>query len=161
MDITFSDKAKRLDAGIFAVLNEKKEYLLQQGRAVYNLSVGTPDFRTPRHIMDAVSEAAKNPDNYKYALVELPELIEAVQSFYKRRFGVQLKKNEIMELYGSQEGMAHISWALCNPGELVLVPNPGYPIFSIGPQLCDAELWEYPLYEKNGFLPDFSDIPEE
>ncbi|MCC8066060.1 MAG: aminotransferase class I/II-fold pyridoxal phosphate-dependent enzyme [Clostridiales bacterium] len=161
MEYMFSDKAERMDAGIFAVLNEKKEELLRQGRTVYNLSVGTPDFRTPQHIIDAVCEAAKHPDNYKYALTELPELIEAVQSFYDRRFGVALEKDEIMEMYGSQEGMAHISWALCNPGDLVLVPNPGYPIFGIGPQLCDAEIWEYPLYEKNGFLPDFADIPEE
>ncbi len=161
MEIQFSDKAGSIKAGIFAVLNEKKEELLRQGRKVYNLSVGTPDFRPPQHIMDAVSEAAKNPENYKYSLVELPELIEAVQGFYSRRFGVSLEKNEIMELYGSQEGMTHIAWALCNPGDLVLVPNPGYPIFGIGPELCDAELWKYPLYEENGFLPKFSDIPEE
>lgn len=161
MKFTFSDKAERMDAGIFAVLNEKKEELLRQGRTVYNLSVGTPDFRTPQHILDAVSQAATDPDNYKYALVELPELIEAVRAFYGRRFGVRLETDEVMAIYGSQEGMAHISWALCNPGELVLVPNPGYPIFSIGPQLCGAGVWEYPLYEKNGFLPDFADIPEE
>ncbi|MCC8137087.1 MAG: aminotransferase class I/II-fold pyridoxal phosphate-dependent enzyme [Clostridiales bacterium] len=161
MDITFSDKANSIQAGIFATLNAKKEELLRQGKTVYNLSVGTPDFRPPQHIMDAVSRAARDPENYKYSLVELPELITSVQAFYERRFGVQLKTDEIMELYGSQEGMTHIAWTLCNPGDLVLVPNPGYPIFSIGPQLCDAALWEYPLYEKNGFLPDFADIPEE
>ncbi len=161
MDITFSDKANSIQAGIFATLNAKKEELLRQGKTVYNLSVGTPDFRPPQHIMDAVSRAARDPENYKYSLVELPELITSVQAFYERRFGVQLKTDEIMELYGSQEGMTHIAWTLCNPGDLVLVPNPGYPIFSIGPQLCDATLWEYPLYEKNGFLPDFADIPEE
>ncbi|MCC8051644.1 MAG: aminotransferase class I/II-fold pyridoxal phosphate-dependent enzyme [Clostridiales bacterium] len=161
MNITFSDKANSIQAGIFATLNAKKEELLRQGKTVYNLSVGTPDFKPPQHIMDAVSEAARKPENYKYSLVELPELITSVQAFYKRRFDVELKTDEIMELYGSQEGMTHIAWTLCNPGDLVLVPNPGYPIFGIGPQLCDAELWEYPLYEKNGFLPDFADIPEE
>ncbi len=161
MNITFSDKANSIQAGIFATLNAKKEELLRQGKTVYNLSVGTPDFKPPQHIMDAVSEAARKPENYKYSLVELPELITSVQAFYKRRFDVDLETDEIMELYGSQEGMTHIAWTLCNPGDLVLVPNPGYPIFGIGPQLCDAELWEYPLYEKNGFLPDFADIPEE
>ncbi len=161
MNITFSDKANSIQAGIFATLNAKKEELLRQGKTVYNLSVGTPDFKPPQHIMDAVSEAARKPENYKYSLVELPELITSVQAFYDRRFGVRLETDEIMELYGSQEGMTHIAWTLCNPGDLVLVPNPGYPIFGIGPQLCDAELWEYPLYEKNGFLPDFADIPEE
>lgn len=161
MDFTFSDKAEHMEEGIFAALNAKKNELLRQGRKVWNLSVGTPDFAPPQHIMDAVCEAAKNPENYKYSLVELPELIEALQGFYERRFRVTLEKNEIMELYGSQEGMTHLAWTLCNPGDLVLVPNPGYPIFGIGPQLCDAELWEYPLYEENGFLPRFSDIPEE
>ncbi len=161
MEHTFSDKAQSMEAGIFAVLNDRKNELLAQGRTVYNLSVGTPDFLPAQHIMDAVSEAAKDPKNYRYALEELPALIKAVQSFYEGRFGVQLQSEEIMELYGSQEGMAHIAWALCNPKDLVLVPNPGYPIFSIGPRLCDAEVWEYPLYPKNNFLLNFDDIPEE
>ena len=124
MDMKFSEKAEQLDAGIFAVLNEKKNELVKQGRTIYNLSVGTPDFPPMPHIMEAVSEAAKRPENYKYALSELPELLDAVQSFYQKRFGVQLEADEIMTMYGSQEGMAHIAWALCNPGELVLVPNP-------------------------------------
>lgn len=161
MKFTFSDKANRMEEGIFALLNTKKNEMLRDGRTIYNLSVGTPDFETPEHIMEAVSEAAKKPDNYKYALTELPQLIEAVQNFYQRRFGVKLESDEIMSMYGSQEGMAHIAWAVCNPGDLVLVPNPGYPIFRIGPQLCDAEVWEYPLYPENGFLPDLSAIPEE
>ena len=138
MDMKFSEKAEQLDAGIFAVLNEKKNELVKQGRTIYNLSVGTPDFPPMPHIMEAVSEAAKRPENYKYALSELPELLDAVQSFYQKRFGVQLEADEIMTMYGSQEGMAHIAWALCNPGELVLVPNPGYQIFSAGPRLCDS-----------------------
>lgn len=161
MKFTFSDKANRMEEGIFALLNTKKNEMLRDGRTIYNLSVGTPDFETPEHIMEAVSEAAKTPDNYKYALTELPQLIEAVQNFYQRRFGVKLESDEIMSMYGSQEGMAHIAWAVCNPGDLVLAPNPGYPIFRIGPQLCDAEVWEYPLYPENGFLPDLSAIPEE
>ena len=161
MDYQFSDKAMEMQAGIFAVLNEKKLELEKQGKKIYNLSVGTPDFRPPQHVVDAVSEAAKKPENYKYALVELPQLLEAMQNFYKRRFQVDLETDEIMALYGSQEGMAHIAWTLCNPGDLVLVPNPGYPIFGIGPRLCDARTWEYPLYAKNNFLPDLDAIPEE
>ena len=143
------------------MLNEKKNELVKQGRTIYNLSVGTPDFPPMPHIMEAVSEAAKRPENYKYALSELPELLDAVQSFYQKRFGVQLEADEIMTMYGSQEGMAHIAWALCNPGELVLVPNPGYQIFSAGPRLCDAEVWEYPLLEEQQFLPQLDEIPEE
>ncbi len=161
MKLQFSDKANQIKEGIFTVLDAKKNELLREGRTIYNLSVGTPDFRPMQHIMDAVAEAAKDPKNYKYALVELPELLTAMQGFYQRRFGVELEKDEIMALYGSQEGMSHIAWALCNPGDLVLVPNPGYQIFSIGPELCDAGVWAYPLLPENQFLPKLDEIPED
>lgn len=161
MEITFSNKSQMFQAGIFAVLNEKKEELIKQGKKVYNLSVGTPDFHPALHVTEAVAEAAKDPENYKYALTDRPFLLEAVQDFYRERFGVSLLPEEIMSINGSQEGMAHIAWALCDPGDVVLVPNPGYPIFSIGPALCDACVETYPLYEENGFLPKLSDIPEE
>lgn len=161
MKITFSDKAGMFGTGIFALLNEKRLELEKEGKKIYNLSVGTPDFKTPEHIMKAVEEAAAVPGNYKYSLADMPELTEAMQGFYKRRFGVELEKNEIMSLNGSQEGMTHFAWTLCNPGDVVLAPNPGYPIFGIGPELCGAKLVTYPLYEKNHFLPDLEAIPEE
>ena len=161
MKLTFSDKTEMFVEGIFAVLNEKKNEMVKEGKKIYNLSVGTPDFEPPEHIRKAVAEAALKPENYKYSLTDLPELTEAMQSFYQKRFGVQLEKNEIMSMNGSQEGMTHFAWALCNPGDVVLVPNPGYPIFKIGPELCDAVTVEYPLYEKNNFLPKLEDIPEE
>lgn len=134
---------------------------MQAGRTVYNFSVGTPDFRPPAHIMEAFIEAAKDPENYKYALSDRPELLEAMQGFYQRRFGVALETNQIMSIYGSQEGMAHIALTLCDPGDVVLVPNPGYPVFGIGPELAGAKSVTYPLYKENHFLPDFDDIPEE
>ena len=161
MKLTFSDKTEMFGEGIFAVLNEKKNEMVKEGKKIYNLSVGTPDFEPPEHIRKAVAEAALKPENYKYSLTDLPELTEAMQSFYQKRFGVQLEKNEIMSMNGSQEGMTHFAWALCNPGDVVLVPNPGYPIFKIGSELCDAVTVEYPLYEKNNFLPKLEDIPEE
>ena len=161
MEFEFSEKADSFQAGIFAILNEKKEEMVKEGRKVYNLSVGTPDFKPAEHVMKAVSEAARDPENYKYALTDRPFLLEAVQNFYKRRFGVSVEQEEIMTINGSQEGMAHIAWALCNPGDVVLTPDPGYPIFSIGPSLCGADVRTYPLYRENGFLPKLSDIPEE
>ena len=161
MELEFSKKAESFEAGIFAVLNERKEELMREGKTIYNLSVGTPDFKPPKKVMEAVSQAALDPDNYKYSLKDLPELTRAVQDFYQKRFGVTLEPDEIMSIYGSQEGMAHIAWTLCNPGDLVLVPNPGYPIFKIGPLLCDARVWEYPLRRENNFLPKLDEIPEE
>lgn len=161
MKHTFSKRLDAFSEGIFSVLNEKKDEMIKQGKTVYNLSVGTPDFKPQPHVMDALINAAKDPENYKYSLADMPELLEAVSEFYQKRFGVEVDTSEIMSLYGSQEGITHISFALTDPGDLVLVPNPGYPIFSIGPEICNARTYEYTLYSEEGFLPRLSEIPEE
>ena len=161
MEMTFSERSQKFQAGIFAILNEKKMELAAVGKTIFNLSVGTPDFPVPAHIMDAVAEASRDPENFKYALTDRPFLKEAVRGFYQRRFGVDLEDDEIMTISGSQEGMAHIALALCDPGDTVLVPDPGYPIFSIGPQLCGAKAVTYELLPENDYLIDFSSIPED
>ena len=160
MSIQFADRMKDYEAGIFQVLNEKKDAAEKQGKKIYNLSVGTPDFPPAEHVMNAVIEAAKKPENYKYALVDLPELIEAVRQRYEERYEVSLEADEIMSVYGSQEGIAHICLSLCNPGDVVLVPNPGYPIFGIGPSLAGAEVVTYDLTENNHYLPNLDGMDE-
>lgn len=160
MEIQFADRMKDYEEGIFQVLNEKKTQMEQQGRRIYNLSVGTPDFPPPQHVMDAVLKAAQKPENYKYALADIPELIEAVIGRYRVRYGVDLAKDEVMSVYGSQEGIAHICMTLCNPGDCVLVPDPGYPIFGIGPSLTGAQIVTYALTEENGYLPDLEGMDE-
>lgn len=160
MGIQFADRMKEYEAGIFQVLNEKKDAAEKQGKKIYNLSVGTPDFPPAEHVMNAVIEAAKKPENYKYALVDIPELIEAVRQRYEKRYEVSLETDEIMSVYGSQEGIAHICLSLCNPGDVVLVPNPGYPIFGIGPSLAGAEVATYDLTESNHYLPDLDGMDE-
>lgn len=160
MNLEFADRMKEYEEGIFQLLNEKKEEISAQGKKIYNLSVGTPDFAPAKHVMDAVTEAAKKPENYKYALIDIPELIEAVQNRYQTRYGVTLEKDEIMSVYGSQEGIAHICLSLCNPQDVVLVPNPGYPIFGIGPSLAGAEVVTYDLTEENHYLPDLDGMDE-
>lgn len=161
MNFQFAKRADVFKEGIFSVLNEKKNQLQAKGQKIYNLSVGTPDFKPPRHIMEAVSKAALDPDNYKYSLTEMPELVKAMCDYYDSRFGVELLQDEVMAVYGSQEGIAHIGLALTDPGDIILVPDPGYPIFEIGPFLAGAKVEKYPLYKENGFLPDFNDIPED
>ena len=161
MNFTFSKRAEAIEEGIFAALAHKKNELAEKGMEVYNFSIGTPDFQPPKHVMDAMVEACKDPENYKYAITDRPELIKAMQDFYQSRFGVRLEADEIMTLYGSQEGMAHVAVALCDPGDIMLAPNPGYPVFSLGPQLAGAKIETYPLYAEHNFLPRFEDIPEE
>ena len=161
MSIQFADRMKDYEAGIFQVLNEKKDEAEKRGKKIYNLSVGTPDFPPAQHIMDAVVKAAQKPENYKYSLIDIPELITAVQSRYEKRYSVSLGTDEIMSVYGSQEGIAHICMTLCNAGDVVLVPNPGYPIFGIGPSLAGAEVETYDLTEENHYLPDLDDMDEE
>lgn len=161
MEITYADRMKQFEEGIFQVLNEKRFELLAQGRTVYNLSVGTPDFEVPEHIRAAVIKAAADPENYKYALRDLPELTQAVIDRFHKRYHVTLEADEIMSVYGSQEGIAHIALSLCNPGDVVLAPNPGYPIFSIGPELAGAEVVTYDLIEEKGYLPELEKLPED
>jgi len=157
MEFAFSDRS-RFGANIFNHLNQKKNARLAQGLPVWNLSIGTPDFAPDRHVMEAVAKAALDPENYKYSLTELPRLTKAVQDWYIRRFGVELTAEEITSVYGSQEGIAHIAMALCDPGEIILAPSPCYPIFSIGPALCGARVEYYNLDPNNNWLPDLKGI---
>lgn len=160
-DTYFSEKVNRFQPGIFAALNQKKEELLKRGRTVYNLSIGTPDFAPFPHIVEAMTEACRRPENYKYSLEELPELLETVQYRYRHRFGVEVEKDEIAAIYGSQEGMAHIGMVFCNPGDTILVPNPGYPLFEMSGIMADADIAYYTIREENGYLPDLDGIPAE
>ena len=159
--IQFSEMVNGFKTGIFATLNEKKEELIKEGRKVYNLSVGTPDFKPAPHVMKAMQDACKAPENYKYALADLPELLKAVQYRYEKRFGVRVETDEIMSVYGSQECMAHIGMVFCNPGDTILVPNPGYPMFEMSGIMAKANLEYYTIKEENGYLPDLDHIPEE
>lgn len=158
MDFKFSDKALSFRPNIFNILNDKKNELLDAGRKVYNFSVGTPDFKPDEHVMKAVSEAALNADNYKYSLVDTDEMLDAVVGWYGRRYGVELKHDEIMSVAGTQEGMGHIALTMCNEGDIVLVPNPGYPILEVGPYLNGAKIVHYDLHKDNGYLPDLNAI---
>lgn len=161
MKLNVAQRMEEFQPGIFNVLDERRQQRLAQGLPVYNLSIGTPDFLPEPHVVQALAQAASQPANYRYSLTELPELVEAVQHWYLRRYGVELEPEELMSIYGSQEGLTHIGWALCDPGDVVLVPDPGYPIFEMGPALCGAEIVHYPLKEENGYLPDLDGMDPE
>lgn len=156
--------SKRLDSfgnEIFSALNNRKMELMAQGKKIYNMSVGTPDFPTPSHIKKALIEAAREDDSWKYSLRDLPELLEAVCDYYKNRFGVTITRDMVMSVYGSQEGMGHLGMALCDPGDLVLLPDPCYPVFTAGCLMAGAVPYYYPLTEEHDFLPHVADIPKE
>lgn len=157
-------KAKRLnffEEGIFIKINKKVVEMEKAGRKIYNLSVGTPDFPPQEHVMKAVAESALDPFSYRYSLRDFPDVLEAVAAYYKKRFGVTLQREEIMAVHGTQEGMGHLAMAICDPGDIVLLPDPGYPVFEAGAHFGEAEIVHYPLLRENDFLPVLSEIPEE
>ena len=156
-----SERLNHYGTGIFAALDEKKQQLINSGRTIYNLSIGTPDFTPDKSVMKAFSDACLVPENYKYALTEMPELCETLTWYYKERFGVDISDCDFTAVHGSQEGIGHIGLALCDKGDVVLLPDPGYPIFEVGAYFGEADIYYYPLLEKNNYLPDFKAIPEE
>lgn len=161
MEMLFSDRMSQGEGGVFHLIKAKKELLKKEGRKVFDMSIGTPDFLPADHIMQAMSDACKVPENYKYAITDLPELQQALSNYYGKRYGVALKAGEMTSVSGTQEGMAHIFFTLCNPDDIVLVPDPGYPIFNDGPRLAGAQLVTYLLTRDNQFLPDLGRIDKE
>ena len=161
MEFNFSEKAQYFKPNIFNILKAEMEKQEKKGNKTINFSVGTPDFPPAPHVIEAVTQAAADPENYKYSLTDTPELISAVIDWYSKRYGVELTKDEIMSVNGSQEGLAHIAMTVCNPGDIILAPNPGYPIFSVGPFLNDAKVCYYNLKPDKHFEPDLQGIDEE
>lgn len=157
----FSKTLNRFEPEIFAALNDKKIALEKEGRTIYNLSVGTPDFETPAHIKQALIDAAKDQNNWKYSLRDSERLVSAVQSYYKKRFDVALQPDEIQSCNGSLDGLGHIGMVLCDEGDTVLLPSPCYPAFITTVKMCGAEPYFYPMTKETGFLPKVWEIPED
>ena len=157
----FSRRLDRLDDDVFAALNARRLELEAAGREVIDLSVGTPDFAPPAHVVDALVEAARDPNMWKYALHDLPELLDAVCAYYEDRFGVVITPDMVMSVNGTQEGMARMAETLVDDGDTVLVPDPCYPVFRASALLAGAELAYYPLRAERGFLPFMADISGE
>ncbi len=155
----FSKRLDRFGDEVFASLNARRRELEAQGREVIDLSVGTPDFEPPAHVKEALVEAAKDSNMWKYALTDLPELTQVVIDYYASRFGVEgLEPNMIMSVNGTQEGMGRMASALLDEGDLVLVPDPCYPLFRASALIAGADLAFYPLSAETNFLPDVSRI---
>lgn len=157
-----SNRLSRLDGGIFSELDQLKDKYIAQGKEIINLSIGSPDQPPAPHIIESLKNAVSNPRNYGYALTEGSlDFKKAVAEWYFQRFGVELDPSkEVMSLMGSQDGLGHIFLSFLNPGDLALIPDPGYPIYSTGVILADGEIFPLPLLRENNYLPDLTLIPE-
>ncbi len=149
-----SQRLDRFGAEVFASLNNKLLALKAQGKTIYNMSVGTPDFKPYDHVVEALMHAAQDPEMWKYALRDLPELKQAVCDYYERRFGVSgITPSMVQSCNGTQEGVGHLGLALLDPGDTILVPDPCYPVFEAGAKIADAKLEYYPLVAEHNYLP--------
>ena len=157
-----SQRLDRFGAEVFASLNNKLLALKAQGKTIYNMSVGTPDFKPYDHLVEALTQAAQDPEMWKYALRDLPELKQAVCDYYERRFGVSgITPSMVQSCNGTQEGVGHLGLALLDPGDTILVPDPCYPVFEAGAKIADAKLEYYPLVAEHNYLPYVAGIDPE
>lgn len=157
-----SQRLDRFGAEVFASLNNKLLVLKAQGKTIYNMSVGTPDFKPYGHVVEALTQAAQDPEMWKYALRDLPELKQAVCDYYERRFGVSgITPSMVQSCNGTQEGVGHLGLALLDPGDTILVPDPCYPVFEAGAKIADAKLEYYPLVAEHNYLPYVAGIDPE
>lgn len=157
-----SQRLDRFGAEVFASLNNKLLALKAQGKTIYNMSVGTPDFKPYNHVVEALTRAAQDPEMWKYALRDLPELKQAVCDYYERRFGVSgITPSMVQSCNGTQEGVGHLGLALLDPGDTILVPDPCYPVFEAGAKIADAKLEYYPLVAEHNYLPYVAGIDPE
>lgn len=157
-----SQRLDRFGAEVFASLNNKLLALKAQGKTIYNMSVGTPDFKPYDHVVEALTQAAQDPEMWRYALRDLPELKQAVCDYYERRFGVSgITPSMVQSCNGTQEGVGHLGLALLDPGDTILVPDPCYPVFEAGAKIADAKLEYYPLVAEHNYLPYVAGIDPE
>lgn len=162
MNIYGSEKIRKMTSSIFQEVVDRKQMALMNGKDVIDLSIGSPDFQPPAFVMETLAKYSMDPGKYGYTLKGIAEFNEAVKYFYSQRYSVELdEKTEVLQLMGSQDGLAHLATAIVDPGDYVLVPDPGYPIYEASVTIAGGEIYPMPLLEENKFLPQLNEIPEE
>ena len=161
--IEVATRIKTLPPYLFAAIDKMKQAAIARGVDIINLGIGDPDLPTPAPIIESLAQAAKNPKHHQYPSYEgMLSFRKAVADWYQRRFGVKLDAaDEVLTLIGSKEGIGHIHLAFVDPGDVVLVPSPGYPVYPVGTSFCGGVSHLMPLTKANGFLPDLNAIPKE
>lgn len=159
----YSERLKKLPVQFFANLVEKVNKAIAEGRDIINLGQGNPDQPTPNHIVKALQHAAEDPNMHKYSPFRgLQELREAAAHFYQTQYGIEIDPNrEVAILFGTKTGLVELPLCLLNEGELMLLPDPGYPDYLSGAVLANADYRLFPLKAENQFLPDFKSIAKE
>ena len=158
----FANRMNQFGEGVFSRLAEMRKKRAAAGLSVIDLSIGAPNIPPAERIMKKLAEEVMRPENYVYAISDTTKLLEAVAGWYKSRYGVELDpQQEICSLLGSQDGLAHIAMSILDPGDVMLVPDPCYPIFADGPRLAGAELYYMPQKKENNYVIQLADIPED
>ena len=162
MDIGFADRIKNLPKYLFAEIDKLKQAEIAKGADIISLGIGDPDLPTPKPVIESLYKAAQDPANHQYPAYEgMLVFRQEVANWYKRRFNVSLNPaNEVLTLIGSKEGIGHIIFAFVNPGDYVLIPDPGYPVYSAGTIMTGGNPYFMPLTAENNFIPDLKSIPE-
>jgi LL-diaminopimelate aminotransferase len=156
-------RIENLPPYLFVEISRKIAEKRAQGEDVINLGIGDPDIPTPSHVIERLCQAAQDPQNHRYPESEgLPEFRNNIAQWYKGRFGVTLDPDrEVLPLIGAKDGIGHIALCFIDPGDIALVPDPGYPVYSIGTMFAGGSSYYMPLIEDNGFLPDLDSIPAD
>ena len=158
-----SKRIEGLPPYLFVQISEKIAQKEAKGEDVISFAIGDPDIPTPDHIIQRLCQAARDPANHRYPeTIGLPQFRQAIAEWYKRRFGVVLHPDkEVLPLIGSKEGIGHIALCFIDPGDMALVPDPAYPVYSVSTMFAGGESYFLPLTEANDFLPDLEQIPPE
>ncbi|MFP5111022.1 LL-diaminopimelate aminotransferase [Bacillaceae bacterium C204] len=160
MNFVASDKVKKMSASIFQEVANRKLAAIKSGKDVIDLSVGSPDFPPPGFVVDTLIDYAGDASKYGYTLAGIPEFNDAVSYFYQQRYAVELNpRSEVLQLMGSQDGLAHLASAIINPGDYVLVPDPGYPIYEASVNIAGGAIYPMPLLAENKYQPKLDEIP--
>ena len=162
-DFQLAQRLASLPPYLFAAIDKAKEEVRAKGLDIISLGIGDPDLPTPNFIIDALCVAARNPANHQYpSYVGLLSFRQAVADWYLRRFGVSLDpNNEVVSLIGSKEGIAHFPLAFVNPGDLVLIATPNYPVYGVTTEFVGGIPMYLPLTDENDFLPDLDAIDND
>lgn len=162
MNIQLSKRMEAFGPSIFSELANYKQRKIAEGAEMVDLSIGSPDLPPPDFVMEALVQSAGEKNDYGYTLTGTTEFYEAVTHYYTQNYEVDLDpKKEVMLMMGSQDGLVHLPMVFADPGDLILVPDPGYTAYATGIAMAGAKMHVMPLHPENQFLPDLESIPED